>query len=937
MRRARPPCHLMTPSLHSSTLALLSALHFTAHAALPDEGSIVLENELLRVTVSPVGARVVGLLDKVRQREDVKNLPYVGGINQVRYGAVLNLDETRDRFALTLTKLPDGSQKVTAIAQVRPAEDKPGAATVTKEYLLAPGSSCLRLALEVRNEGREELGLIPWVRNLLLRGTAEQPEEAHMTEHGALLSGRPLPGARADSSSLGDLHYVPAANWSSRVTLPLDQPSNTLVAVTRAEDMFRLYNWHRGHEDFSTLEVIAQPFFAPPGASFRWDYALLCAPPLRNIAFASTELIIGVSPHPTWLAPETKELALEFAATRELSGMKAHARLVAVSQPEKVLQESDFDLPGLSPRKVASHRLAVNLRDGGAYQLRLTFTRDGRPFAPDALAREPREVIIPLVVGQHAQAPVVFAKQTQAQGRLRRIEPQVRAARLAYACETFEAFAFPAAQRCFQGDTFQATDKGPLQLTACAGEYESLQLVLMPKVKGDTALAVAGSELTGPEGAKVSCESINDFLYVPTKTPSSYNALFPVGEYPEALLPVKQTVLKSQGNHPLFITWRIPPGARPGLYRGTVTLTAGAVRHVVPVEMKVWNIQLPLRGRWMEFASSLKGAALTEARHADGTPFTRDEQREAIVDMHLKYRLTPCDSGMTADLLKGDFAVFEKEMRKFVEGGATKIYLGSIPALLKSHAAKMPEIEKYLEGKGWTDYFYVRPGFDEASVDLVPQMKAVCQAWKKISRVPIMETYYHEERADDLFGLLDIWSRSFPASGAPAWCRDRMTKGDRFWKVNAMPGIMEGEPWISGRRRYVDLWDLRVTGSYNWTVKQWSGVKQWGTDYWCDGGVGNLAAVLMWPHETGILSTIRLEAMRDGLEDNALLWMLREKVEAMAGKTPSTPAQAEALAKARALCHDGPLAAKTESLAGLARIRNEAGEALSALNTVAGN
>lgn len=353
---------------------------------------------------------------------------------------------------------------------------------------------------------------------------------------------RPMPGARDGTARRGDLHYVPAANWSSRVVLPLDQPSNTLVAITRAEDMFKLYNWHRGGEDFSTLEVIAQPFFAKPGASFRWDYALLCAPPLRNVAHASTELIIGVSPHPTWLAPETKELMLEFAATRELSGLKAHARLVAVSQPEKVLQESDFTLPGLSSRNAVKQPLAVKLQDHAAYQLWLTFTRDGQPFMPDAMAMKNSEIIIPLIVGRHPQAPAVFAKQTQAQGRLRHIEPQVRAARLAYACETFEAFAFPAAQRCFQGDTFQATDKGPLQLTACAGEYESLQLVLMPKDKGDTALAIAGSELTGPDGAKVSCESINDFLYVPTKTPSLYNALFPVGEYPEALLPVRQTV-----------------------------------------------------------------------------------------------------------------------------------------------------------------------------------------------------------------------------------------------------------------------------------------------------------------------------------------------------------------------------------------------------------
>jgi hypothetical protein len=89
----------------------------------------------------------------------------------------------------------------------------------------------------------------------------------------------------------------------------------------------------------------------------------------------------------------------------------------------------------------------------------------------------------------------------------------------------------------------------------------------------------------------------------------------------------------------------------------------------------------------------------------------------------------------------------------------------------------------------------------------------------------------------------------------------------------------------------------------------------------------------MWPHETGILSTIRLEAMRDGLEDNALLWLLREKVDSLAGQTPTKPAQAAALARARALCNDGPLADRVNSIADLQRIRNEAGDALSLLNT----
>ncbi|HEV7401491.1 MAG TPA: hypothetical protein VGO11_01140, partial [Chthoniobacteraceae bacterium] len=722
-------------------ITLLAALVLSATAFAqtdpkappPDAEVIVLENDLLRIAVSPVGARIVSLRDKVREREDVKNLPYFGGMNIVRYGKALNLDDNKSRYELALSRLPDGSQKLVATASVQPVEDKPAAATATKTYVLSPGSSCVAISLEIRNDGREELGLIPWVQNLLLRGHTAQPEEAHMTEFGAYLSGKPLPSQR-DQQSRFDLHYFPAASWSSRVVLPVEEPSNTFAVITRPEDMYKVYDWHRGGEDFSTLEVIAQPFFAKPGESFRFDYSYVTAPPVRNIVFvsspvlgASAALVIGCSPHPTWLAPETKELTLDFAATTELTGLEVHAILATVDQPERVLKEYDFTLAKLSPREVAQQKLAVDLTNQPACQLRLRFRRDGKPFLIGRGSRERQQVIIPLVVGPHEKVPVVFAKQTQEQGRLRQIVPQVHPAPRALATAGFEAFAFPSAVRCFRQDTYHSTGDAPLQLRACAGEYESLQLVLAPKGKTDAVYEVAAGALTGPGGAQVSSEGAREFIYVPTKTPSSYNALYPVGDYPEALLPVKQITLKPEGNHPLFLTWRVPPEAPPGVYRGTVTLAQGAVRSEVPVEMTVWNIRLPLRGRWMEFASSLKGAGLGEARHADGTPYSRQEQLDAIVDMHLKYRLTPCDSGMVAPLLKGDFPAFEKEMQKFVAGGASKIYLGSIPQLRKESGPKLREVESYLEAKGWTDYFYVRPGFDEASSDLVPKIKAVCQ------------------------------------------------------------------------------------------------------------------------------------------------------------------------------------------------------------------
>jgi len=898
--------------------------------AQPDDGqALTLENDVLRVTVSPIGARLLGFYDKLRQREESKVLPEVGGLNEVRAKS-LGVNEVKAVYQLKKEVLADGSQKVTAFIKTDGGGDEASPGTMKKEYVLRPGSSALEVAVEVGNEGKEEIGFFPWVRHLIMkRGTKELPEQAFMSPQGAFSSvqNRPWDRARAIDSHE---HYFPADGWTSRLAVPVEDGGNTLFTVTAPGDLFKIYNWRKPGEDYGTQEVIASPLYVPPGETRRWNYVIGLAAPVRNVVLASPALVLGCTPHPTWIPADAKEITLEFAATSKLAGIKANAVLVAVDAPQQSLASTPFDLPAMGPEGTVKKTIPLPLKDGLRYQLKLTFTRDGRTFHPGDSLGDKDDVIIPLIVGAQSKVPVVFEPRTGRNDRLRRIGSTERAAKLVAASKEFEVFATPASQRVFRGDTFSVKEQGPAVLHGAAGEYESLQLVAVPKGKASPRLRIETTALTGPDGAQIACEGARKFLYAHTETPSGYNALYAAGDYPEALLPTNELEVPQNSNAPLFVTYHVPEDAKPGLYRGKVRLISDAGTAELPVEFNVWNFKLPKRSRYMEFASSLKGNSLPEAKHPDGSSLTRQEQAKLIEDMHLKYRLTPCDSGLGSGLFAKDRSAFETRMQEFASAGATKIYLGGIPQLLKIHGDRMPEIEAYLKQKGWTDYFYVRPGFDEASQDRVPEIAKVCLDWKKVSSIPIMETYYHDQRADELFGLIDIWSRSFPA---PPWYAERAAAGDRFWKVNAMPGHLEDEPWKAARRRYVEMWDNHFTGSYNWTVKDWGGIKDWKESIWNDHGVGNLEAILMWPHETGILSTIRLEAMRDGLEDNALLWMLREKVAALQGIAPKDAAHAKALEAARALCESGPLAPNLKTIANLLRVRREAGEALSILNT----
>jgi len=918
---------MSTGVLLCSFLSLLVAVCCLADAP-PAPDSLVLENEWLRMEVSADGARIVSLIDKPRGEEQAKMLPFIGGLGEVRFNGVINHNDLRDRYALTLDNDATEGPTITAVTIAAATEDNPVAATVTKRYTLVPDAGRIQCELTLRNDGEQEFALMPWVRHLLRRGLEAQPEEAHMTPYGAFLSGKPVPG-RPDLNPGYDHHHFPATNWTSRVTMPLGRQSNTLVSILPPAELLKVYNWHRSKEDFCTQEFIAAPLFLAPGQTQTLRYELVVAAPVRNIVYASPGLIVGATPHPTGIAIDARQLELSFAAPAAVTSVQVTAVLTRVDAPTTALHTETFTLHDLGPSSVIQRAVPIELTDGVNYQMHLTFARDDAPWWPGQQVNDSRPVVIPLVPGKPQAEQVVYPATDAARDRLLQIKqrhvPAPRVARNS----ALDVFALNAGMRIFPEDRCVPQDDADPALRACRNEYESMQLVLFPQAGAPAEIHVAADDLIGPDGSRVRCESVNRLLEVKTVIPSRYNASLPVGTYREGLLPTQALPLAEHVNVPLVVTYYVPEDAAPGRYHGQVRLGQGDSILEVPVEMEVWHVTLPRANPWMDTPASLKGLSTggVVVHGGDGQPMTGAQLLEATVDMHLKYRLTPCDAGITRDLLTLNFDRFEPIMQSYVDRGATMIYLGSIPQLLAQHSAQLEQVETYLKEKGWIGHFYVRPGFDEASPDLLEQMRVVCARWKAVSSIPVMETYYHAE-PNALFDMLDIYCRS--VSDEP-WVRRRMAAGDRFWKVNAFPQHVEIEPWTI-RRQYLIFWEARFTGTYLWTIKQWHGVTKWYEDFWCDGGVGNLSATLIWPHETGLLSSLGLEALRDAIEDNALFWMLREKLGRVNPDAPLTPEQRRAMELARNLCQGDPFAAQITDMNELIRLRRQAGEALSVLN-----
>ena len=724
-----------------------------------------------------------------------------------------------------------------------------------------------------------------------------------------------------------NLHYYPAANWIARTLMPADDRANTLASVLRPEDLFKVYTWRKDTETFVTQEPIFAPVTIAPGEQESREYYLTLTAPLRGPVYCSPQLTIGTSPHPTGIPSDSQEITLYFAGTEAMDRLTVEATLLLLPD-EQTVGTHTFSLGDLSPSGVASADVPLTLSEGRNYRLRLRLSQNGKPFHPGESVGDVADIVIPLVVGTSDTPEIVFRDRTNRDALFPRIPARTIEAPLVAETSTWAIYRYPETARCFREYTFEAAGTQDVDLMAAAGEYVSAQLVLVPRTDQALNCEIHATEFTGDAGARPRCVSVNRFLYAKTNLPSKYNPHFPVGAYPEALLPTSELTLDGDANTPLFITFHVPRDTAPGDYAGSLVLTANVEEHRIPIHIHVWDIRIPAQP-FLALSCDQKAIGDVVIHKASGERMTRPEITQALTDMYLQYRLTPTGLGCR-ELLDGDFAAFETQMQDGLARGATSILLGTSPRLLQAlDHEKLGQIESFLAARNWQRHFYVRLDMDEASPDRVDEMVRRCKQWKAFSTIPIMETWYHDATSE-LYGGLDIYARTFSEAD---WVRERLAEGDTFWRVNAMPEPMEEEPW-RGRVLYWSFFDYGYTGAYLWTVKNWVGILDWGTDWWSDNGAANLSAALIWHHETGLLSTIRLEALRDGIEDHALFHMLKEKVHALTRQGTAATAILPALDEARQFLALGKISERPRSAADLERIRREAGDLLSRLNAL---
>ncbi len=452
----------------------------------------------------------------------------------------------------------------------------------------------------------------------------------------------------------------------------------------------------------------------------------------------------------------------------------------------------------------------------------------------------------------------------------------------------------------------------PAKLDAARNETESFQFVVsaLANLKG---VDVAVSDLAGPGGAKLPASAATLYRV-------HYVNCMEKGLLPDSLVPFvnPRTGARIGGiygapfdvaggvNAPVWVEFRVPESAVPGEYKGEVRITvAGKAAAALPVTLTVWPATLPKTSTLLTYfnlGTDTPSRDYLKTLHEyriDVWSFSglwhgvkRDDAGKPVMEWNpaLDAMLENYFSGkLFADGVPGKTILFPtggRDIEKALRGGDDDRI-----AVLKQYEARYKN-KPWVKGCTW---FFI----DEPNAETLRRCQTVGRQIKEYS--PSIGFFLTTRYNKDLVGLVDVWDAivnaeviNWGASGPDPY-REEMKLGRRA--INCVtvtsdeatsPNVFIHRPAMNARIWPWVTFALDQQGIEYWQTRATDGVvtpSKFGPGCWGDGSLfyKGVPADLGIPEEIP-LPSLRLKAVRDGIEDFELLARLRAKAPALAKK-----------------------------------------------------
>lgn len=469
-----------------------------------------------------------------------------------------------------------------------------------------------------------------------------------------------------------------------------------------------------------------------------------------------------------------------------------------------------------------------------------------------------------------------------------------------------------------------------VHIDAVRNEYESGQIVVTASKKIEKLIVRVG-EVTGPDGAKPHI-SANFVGFVSIKhgtkdTPDEHLVAKAPAEVPDPLLDVRSVSVEAGRNQPIWLTVYVPETTKPGEYTTEVEIIADGIPQIVPVKISVHPVTLPddrtlFLTNWFNpgnIASAHRLQIWSEAYWKMLEAYARimADHRQNVVITPIMELIKGRDDGKGN--LSFDFSRFDRWVDLFkkagvigyIEGGhlggrsewEAPDFNASWPTIFMPDGSVrtnpsvkvtseeykqflsvfLPALQQHLEERGLLDVYFQHLCDEPISANAESYKKLASYVREYAPKLKIIDACMCSE----LVGALDIWVPQPPHYEKDIeFFRERQKAGDQVWFYTCL------SPKGKYMNRFIDypLIDVRLLHWVNFKYGL-TGYLHWGLNYWRnedpfgqlepDWGGGNYLppgdSHIIYPGKRGPISSIRFEALRDGVEDFELLKLLEKK------------------------------------------------------------
>lgn len=449
-------------------------------------------------------------------------------------------------------------------------------------------------------------------------------------------------------------------------------------------------------------------------------------------------------------------------------------------------------------------------------------------------------------------------------------------------------------------------------LALARNEHEAMQVVVIPmtgplKNVAVSASAPMGTAGQGPLAGRTTAAPVG---HVKTRPAGSYLPDY-VGWYPDPILDFQHTCDIGRGEHVAFwIDVATEKGARPGDYQSTLTISAqGAAPVQVHLNIHVWDIELPA-GTHLRTAFTYNEPNTKRLYKGRWSPEIARRYHDFLLDHRLNIDSLYGKNELDVDLLRYGASKGMNAFNLFYVGRGT-----SADVVRKLLEERVPALKA--AGLYPLAYLY---GFDEVNDEVFPRIKEVFGlAHSFYPDLPRMTTGYDNTfgRTTGLRDYIDIWVPLIPEYNMLEAQRLRAEGKDMWWYLcvgprHPYPNWFVESPAIESRLLMGAMsYKYQVGGVLYFMMNGWSlndkpisagPYTDWfpGAGKSREGVYANGDGSVFCAGPDGPVSTLRMEAIRDGLEDYEYLYLLSRVVEEVAAQ-PTSLRRAEFLQRARAM------------------------------------